>query len=243
MESQLLMFGEPATFRSVVLFSAALFVVLVGCFLLFSYVNSRLREERDRITFLEQYQALQRDYYEGILYSSHVARLLRHDLRNHLQTVRLLYDQNPARAASYLQEVKQALLHTAPDTNSGAPLLEHLLITRKQTAAAAGHPLTLKLDNSNMNDAQAVAFVSFIVNAVDIALESAEPGSEILASTLPGGERGIEVCYQGALLRQNRMKWQTLGTLFATAGGATSYTQQNGRTLLRAVLPDPKAVV
>lgn len=219
MESQLLIFGEPATFRSVVLFSAAVFVVLIACFLLFRYANNG------------------------------IALLFWSSTRRCNGTITRVFSTPAMLRACCGMICATTCKPCVCFTNKTPPappvickrLNSHCYALRRIPTAA--HLLTLKLDNSNMNDAEAVAFVSFIVNAVDIALESAEPGSEILASTLPGAERGIEVCYQGALLRRNRIKWRTLGTLVATAGGTTSCVHQSGRTLLRAVLPNLKAVV
>lgn len=240
MNNDLLVFGAPATFGSLVVTGVIACAVLLGCFCAFMYVRTQLQTEQSRTLFLERYQALQKEYYENLLHSGYLIRLLRHDVSNHLQTVHLLLEESPDSAAVYLQQVKQTILRAVPTTEDKKSLVYVLLKKHQHIAKKSGCQIDLQIAPNLAQRNFAIPLIALLIDMLDIALLGALPNSVVAIEPLPGVANGVQIRYVGTFPFACRTQWSTLYAL-AKSYDATMQRKKHSKTFTLSILMENTA--
>ena len=179
-----------------------------------------LRLERRRMTLLGQLGDLERAHYESLAGTDTALRMLRHDMHNHLQTVRLLLEGDPERACAYLDELEGALRGVELPARPGAA--EVLLDAHRQAFARIG--LCLELDD-------ALAVSGFMAPAMSTALLACALDAALLAARR-GSLVRAGVCGRGFFVRfscvaprlRARRELRELSALAAASGARLFFT-------------------
>ena len=127
-------------------------------------------------------QAEQR-YFEAVDEKNAEARILRHDMNNHLAAVAmLLQEKKTEEAKTYLQQVMEGLEATKPPVRTGIGVLDGVLMAKETAAREKGIRLTMEFDGG-MQSCQVPdhELCSLFGNLLDNSVEACE--------RLPEGER------------------------------------------------------
>ncbi len=132
--------------------------------------------ETHRARLLAQQRDFERARAEQYLEADAALRVLRHDLRNHLSTVRGLIREDPARAMSYLDELEDRL--RAARTQPEPDLFSLFLDAQHRVFRSAG--LSLECEAS-AQPCGGLPRSILLACALDTALSAARPGTRVTA--------------------------------------------------------------
>lgn len=119
--------SQPSLSILHIILQSTFFVINVLVFDLFRRFCIYAADQREK-DLLEQQVEYQQSYYRGLSQAAEQTRQIRHDLKNHLQTISLLYEggkQNEL--AEYLRDTWDALRQTEQFVMTGNPSLDALL--------------------------------------------------------------------------------------------------------------------
>lgn len=213
---------------SFVIFSLVVLCILfLLLFLIFLYVRSKTHAEQEYIDFLEETHAIQRKFYEELLYSSHQMHLLRHDMKNHFQTVQRLLADDPNRAADYLQQLENSLqVQCAADASQSA--FSYFLAYRCQQAEDKNLSLQITFDASNDPALQDASYALLVLHTLDLAIAHATPGSQITLSPQLDCHSGFCLSFNGTLSFKELRQWEEINAPLCGSSGQISTSLQKG---------------
>lgn len=223
--------------KSVPSFSTVFFLVILCVFfliffLLFLYARSHAQAEQEYINTLEATNELQRKFYEELLHSNHQIHLLRHDMRNHLQTVRLLLVHKPERAQTYLQKLESSL-QIQCKTDSGTSVLEYFLTYRRQLADKNCLTLCITIPTFGTASTEEVSYILLVLHALDLAIVNAVPGSQIILSPFSDSSIGFYLRFDGPLSRNTFRSWKQVNEpLCGKSGKITPHLRKSTTEIL-----------
>lgn len=103
------------------------FFINILVFDLFRRFSIYAAEKQEKI-LLEQQMDYQQSYYKGLLKANEKTRQIRHDLKNHLRTISILYeDGKQEELIEYLHSTTEALRQTEQFVMTGNPALDALM--------------------------------------------------------------------------------------------------------------------
>lgn len=188
--------------------------------------------ERRRARLLAQQRDLESAQAAGLTEVDSALRVLRHDLRNHLHTARLLMRDDPARALAYLDELEQRLRCAAVQPHSDASGL--FLDAQRKAFSRAG--LTLELAQPwSEPDTGSLPCGILLACALDAALGAAKPGSRVEAVPT---ERGFTVSFAPLPLALAH-ELRGLRALAGSIGARADMERHGGRVQLAVVTAEP----
>lgn len=214
----------------VIILLLALCILFLLLFFIFLYVRSKTHAEQDYIDSLEETHAIQRKFYEELLYSSHQMHLLRHDMKNHLQTVQHLLADDPNRAAAYLQQLERSLqVQCATDASQSA--FSYFLAYRRHQAEDKN--LTLQITSAAFDHSfsQDVSYALLILHTLDLAITHALPGSQITLSPQPDCSTGFCLSFHGTLSRKELRQWEQLNAPLCGSGQISPSLQKGAANI------------
>lgn len=110
-----------------VILQATFFFINIIVFELFRRFSAYAAEKQEKV-LLEQQVEYQQSYYKGLLQASSETHHIRHDLKNHLQTISILYESGKQEELiEYLRGTTEALRQTEQFIMTGNPSLDALL--------------------------------------------------------------------------------------------------------------------
>ncbi len=162
------------------LFTLLSFAVILVTTYVFRQWKTKQEEDRQQEIFSAQMADLQNHISETEqLYRD--MRSLRHDMGNHLMTLKQLYDKNEYDAAQqYANRLHAEITGTSPDISSGNPVTDVILSGRKKEMEEKGisfscdfqYPLTQAVDSFDIS----IILNNALSNAIE-AIEREEDGS------------------------------------------------------------------
>lgn len=168
--------------------------------------------ETHRARLLAQQRDFERSQAVQYLETDAALRVLRHDLRNHLSTVRLLVRDDPARAMAYLDELEARL--RAAQTQPEPDLFSVFLDAQHRVFRSAG--LALEID-APAQMCGALPCGILLACALDAALGTARPGTRVRAVCRGGGCSVEFLPVPLALRREMRALHSLAGSIGAQA--------------------------
>ena len=143
--------------------------------------SARLSEENARLR-------TQSEYYHGIEAQQLEIRKLKHDLMNHLTVIATYLDLGEKdKAVDYLKEIGTKFSELTKQYTS-SPLINAILNSKRQKAAAEGIELTVKADVQGDISADSMDLCTLIANSLDNAIEANPPDRKIALELLSDGE-------------------------------------------------------
>lgn len=211
----------------VILSLVVLSILFLLLFLIFLHVRGKTHAEQEYINSLEETHAIQRKFYEEFLYSSHQMHLLRHDIKNHFQTVQRLLVDDPNRAADYLQQLESSLqIQCAADTSQSA--FSYFLTYRRQQAKDKKLSLQIASAAAYEPSLQDASYALLVLHTLDLAIAHATPESQITLSPQSDCRTGFRLCFHGVLSRTELYQWEQLNAPLCGSSGHISTCLQQG---------------
>lgn len=229
MEESLYVFSRPATMGSIWMVCAVAFAIAASLLLVFLLMRHRLAKAHMLTQYMELYHDYAKKYYDQALRQNQLACILRHDLKNHLQTVQLLLNDGKAdKAEEYLAQMQQRMRATAQDFEADTDGLTQLLRPYCEAAEKDGK----RLDITQIENCMAVTAAVFITDVIEIALAQAEAGSTVTVLPAPDEKQGFCVQYKGGLTKTRRTRWAALAKLVRADNGCAAAEHRPPHTVL-----------
>lgn len=158
---------EKSVFR-IWIFSFIMIMILVCAFV---FAGSGLKT-----AMLAAREKAEQKYFEEVDAKNAEARMLRHDMNNHLAAVAMLLQENKKdEAEEYLHQVLKGLEATKPPVRTGIGVLDGVLMTKEVKAKEKGIRLTMEIEGGlqsiSMPDYE---LCSLFGNLLDNCLEACE---------------------------------------------------------------------
>lgn len=151
-------------------------VVIFGCLgfsIAADVIFLRLVDDLIEKKRLEDQQKLQKKHYALLLDQENSMRRLRHDIRNHLMTMRLLLDEDACRAREYLQALTEQFQKSGPTRFCENQVANMVLVGKAAEAAAQQVPFTAQATLSDGVGIEDLDLMSLLSNLTDNALAAA----------------------------------------------------------------------
>ncbi len=220
-------YSDAMSSSFVILSLVVLCILFLLLFLIFLYVRSKAHAEQEYINSLEETHAIQRKFYEELLYSSHQMHLLRHDMKNHLQTVQRLLANDPNQAADYLQQLESSLqVQCTAEASQSA--FSYFLAYRHQQAEDKNLSLQITSAASDEPALQDASYALLVLHTLDLAIAHATPGSQITLSPQSDCRTGFCLSFHGTLSRKKLRQWKQMNTPLCGSAGQISTSLKKG---------------
>lgn len=165
----------------------SLLMVLAGT-LIFFYIRAA-RKERSKLLDVnsanEQLIAAQTEYFEASARADKEIRAIRHDMKNNIQVLSLLLENNEYdKMRDYLDELGENLKSTDVSAHTGDTIADAIIAEKKQKASA--HGLTLNASGRIKGvEISSVDMCKMLANILDNAIEAAsDPALSELSSDI-----------------------------------------------------------
>lgn len=152
-----------------------LFLVLMNLYIwyLFSYQsqNEKLKAE---LELWKKQSEMQYQYYEKVEQKYSSSRKMIHDMRNHLQAIEALQEQNTGQGKEYVRNMHQMLdrLGSADYTNNR--MLNIILNDKVEEAKESGIEIEIRIGEIHLEHVRDMDLTTIFANLLDNALEAAE---------------------------------------------------------------------
>ena len=128
------------------------------------------------------------EYYREVEREQTQIRKFKHDLMNHFTVVATYLDLGENdKAVEYLKEIGTKFSELTKQYTS-SPLINAILNSKRQKAAAEGIELTVKADVQENISADSMDLCTLIANSLDNAIEAVPPDRKIMLELLSDGE-------------------------------------------------------
>lgn len=176
-------------------------VIMVAQNFLCYYFYTVSAEKNKAITEARMYEKqinMYREWYEDICSNRQKMQAFRHDAKNHINALRCLSQKGGGDAGKKLEEISRYIgkismdyLEISGDVESGNPMLDAVIGTKKNYAAARGIKTEAKLSVPEGMEPDGVDMVILLGNLLDNAIEASER-----AKTEISPEIGVDIRYQ-----------------------------------------------
>lgn len=130
--------SQPALSILHIVLQVTFFFINTLVFDLFRRFSIYAADKREKV-LLEQQVEFRQSYYRGLMQAADQTRQIRHDLKNHLQTISLLYESGKQEElVEYLRDTTDALRQTEQFVMTGNPALDALLNIKLSEMKQAG---------------------------------------------------------------------------------------------------------
>lgn len=121
------MLSRPASDIFHMIIQTCFLIINIILFDLFRRFSIYIKKEQEKLR-LEQQLQYQELHYKGLIHSSIQLEQIRHDMKNHLQTISLLYKNGVSgELTQYIDETTRALQNTKAYVSTGNPGLDAIL--------------------------------------------------------------------------------------------------------------------
>ena len=182
-----LLSGESNTNIRRVITIVSLLMVLAGT-LIFFYIRAA-RKERSKLLDVnsanEQLIAAQTEYFEASARADKEIRVIRHDMKNNIQVLSLLLENNEYdKMRDYLDELGEDLKSTDVSAHTGNTIADAIIAEKKQKASDLG--LTINASGQIKGiEISSVDMCKMLANILDNAIEAAsDPALSELSSDI-----------------------------------------------------------
>lgn len=142
---------------------------------------------------LEEQQALQKRHYAALVEQQHSIRALRHDIRNHLMTARVLAREDSGRAEAYLQRLTEEFSRMTAIDYCENRTVDAVLYGKSVEAAAADIQYSVRGALSDGLHIDDLDLMSLLSNLLDNALAAAAQTEEKTVEVAIGEKGGAVV--------------------------------------------------
>ena len=150
---------------------------------LFSY-QSRNKKLKAELEIRKKQSELQYQYYERVEQQYQSSRKMIHDMRNHLQAIEALKDQDRLKGKEYIRDMRQMLDSFALVSYTKNRMLNIILNEKAKKAEELGIVMDLQIGEINLGHIRDIDITTIFANLLDNALEAAR---------LAEGEKQIQV--------------------------------------------------
>lgn len=152
-----------------------LFLVLMNLYIwyLFSYQskNKKLKEELD---LWKKQSEMQYQYYEKVEQKYRSSRKMIHDMRNHLQAIESLQEQDAAKGKEYVRNMHQMLDSLGSVNYTDSRMLNIILNDKAEEAEKIGVAMDIQIGEIHLEHVRDMDITTIFANLLDNALEAAE---------------------------------------------------------------------
>lgn len=152
-----------------------LFLVLMNLYIwyLFSYQskNKKLKEE---LNLWEKQSEMQYQYYEKVEQKYQSSRKMIHDMRNHLQAIESLQEQDAAKGNEYVRNMHQMLDSLGSVNYTDNRMLNIILNDKAEEAEKSGIEMDIQIGEIHLGHVRDMDITTIFANLLDNALEAAE---------------------------------------------------------------------
>lgn len=180
-------------------------VIMVAQSFLCYYFYTVSTEKNKAITEARMYEKqinMYREWYEDIRSNRQKMQAFRHDAKNHINALRCLSQRGGEDAGRSLEEISRYIgkismdyLEISGDVDSGNPMLDAVIGTKKNYAAARGIGTEVKLLVPEGMEPDGVDMVILLGNLLDNAIEACERTKAEISA-----EIGVDIRYQAGNL-------------------------------------------
>lgn len=150
------------------------FLINITLFDLFRRFSIYAAEKREKV-LLKQQVEYQQMYYKGLLQASNETRQIRHDLKNHLQAISILYEGGKQdELLEYLRGTSETLQKTEQFIITGNPALDALLNIKLNEMNQSGIACTPELTIPQNLDLPFSDVVTLLGNLLDNAIHACQ---------------------------------------------------------------------
>ena len=199
----------------------ACFATNLGCIALAKYFIVSIQQNMERKNLM-----LQKSYYEKLEQNQAEIRRFRHDMNNHLSTVRsLFYSGNLKDAGNYLEELKtQMAVHTRVFCRNS--IINAVLNAKYNQAQEQGIDSFFHIDLDNLTGIDSVSLCSLFSNTLDNAIEASlkipDPAKRYLSVKARVTENGYFTC-EITNAKKNRIILDEKGQIKSDKDDATAH--------------------
>lgn len=174
--------SQPALSLLHIVLQVTFFFINALLFDLFRRFSIYAADKREKV-LLEQQVEYQQMYYRGLLQAADQTGQIRHDLKNHLRTISLLYEGGKEEElVEYLRDTAEALRQTEQFVMTGNPALDALLNIKLSEMKLAGIACTPEIAVPRELALPFSDAVTLLGNLLDNAIHSCQksPGSRTI---------------------------------------------------------------
>lgn len=197
----------------------ACFATNLGCIALAKYFITSIRQNMERKNLI-----LQKSYYEKLEQNQAEIRRFRHDMNNHLSTVRSLFDSgNLKNAGDYLRELEtQMTVHTRVFCKNS--IVNAVLNAKYNLAQEQGIDSFFHIDLDRLAGMDSVSLCSLFSNTLDNAIEASlripDPKERRMSVKARVTENGYFTC-EVTNAKKNRILLDEKGQIQSDKGDLT----------------------
>lgn len=152
-----------------------LFLVLMNLYIwyLFSYQskNEKLKAE---LELWKKQSEMQYQYYEKVEQKYRSSRKLIHDMRNHLQAIEALQEQDVSQGKEYVRNMHQMLDSLGSVNYTDNRMLNIILNDKAEEAEKRGIEMEIRIGTVHLEHVRDIDITTIFANLLDNALEAAE---------------------------------------------------------------------
>lgn len=151
------------------------FLVLMNLYIwyLFSY-QSRNKKLRAELEIRKKQSELQYQYYERVEQQYQSSRKMIHDMRNHLQAIEALKEQDTVKGKEYIRDMRQMLETLALVRYTKNRMLNIILNEKAKEAEELGIAIDIRIGEINLGHIRDMDVTTIFANLLDNALEAAK---------------------------------------------------------------------
>ncbi len=151
----------------------ALVIMNLYIWYLFSY-QSKNKKLRAELEIRKKQSEMQYQYYEKVEQRYQSSRKLVHDMRNHLQAIEALQEQDSAKGREYVKDMHRMLDTLGIVNYTENRMLNIILNDKAEEAQKAGIGLEIRIGEIRLEHIRDMDMTTIFANLLDNALEAAE---------------------------------------------------------------------
>lgn len=162
-------------YGSVLIILDILFLVLMNLYIwyLFSY-HSKNKKLRAELEIRKKQSEMQYRYYEKVEQMYRSSRKMIHDMRNHLQAIEALQEQDAAQGKEYVRSMHQMLDSLGGVNYTENRMLNIILNDKAEEAKKNGIGMDIRIGEIHLEHIRDMDMTTIFANLLDNALEAAE---------------------------------------------------------------------